>query len=306
MENLYNIQITLNSLSNGLRIDLFVSLHLKRSRSYCSKLIEKGMVLVNGSTCKNSYRLKLNDLVQIFIPEEKVFTINPTEIDFDVIYENERYVVINKPSNVVVHPACGNWDNTLAGGLVYKYGRNFDKDDIRPGIIHRLDKDTSGVLIMAKDSQAKSLLSKLFYDKKIKKIYHAICVGLPAWSSKVIDAPVGRHPKNRKIMAVVDGGKQAKSIVKVIKQFKDVFLAEIELITGRTHQIRVHMKHIGLPVLGDLIYGIKSSKNHLINRQALHAYFISFLDPFDNIIREFVAPYPDDLKDLIAKLNQDM
>lgn len=290
----------------GERIDLYLSKKLGRSRQYCKSLIESK----HASLCdvkndiKPSYHVKFDDNIYVKIPEEKTFELKSQPIELNIIFENSRYFVINKLSNLVVHPACGNYDNTLVNALLGILSHGFSSEDIRPGIIHRLDKDTSGVMVIAKDTLAKDMLAALFKNRKIKKIYHAICLGEPKEDHFIINAPIARHPKLRKSMAVVTNGKEATSEVKVVKRYKGAFLAEIELKTGRTHQIRVHMKYAGYPVVGDKVYNVKGSLDFPIERQALHAYSLEFIDPFTGEPKCFIAEYQKDFLEFLHWLSK--
>jgi 23S rRNA pseudouridine1911/1915/1917 synthase len=288
----------------GKRIDLYLSKKIGRSREYCKRLIgNKNVSLSYGkNSLKPSYVVKFGDSIYIKIPDEKPLEIKSQRLDIDIIFENDRYFVINKPAGLVVHPGAGNFDNTLANALVYKLGHNFPAEDIRPGIIHRLDKDTSGIMIIAKNLDAKYKLSLLFKNRNIKKIYHALCFGVPKGDFFIINAPIARHPKLRKIMSVAAGGKEAITEVRIKERFKSVFLAEIELKTGRTHQIRVHMKYLDYPVVGDRVYQIKDSVKYPIMRQALHAYSLEFVDPFTGEYKRFIAKYQQDFVNLLNYL----
>jgi 23S rRNA pseudouridine1911/1915/1917 synthase len=289
----------------GKRIDVFLSKKIGRSREYCKNLIEMNLIKLENLTggIKSSYHIRVKDIIHANVPEEKPFIIKPQKMEFKIIFENNRYFVINKPPGLVVHPAAGNYENTLVNALIDKISKNFTPDDIRPGIIHRLDKDTSGVLLIAKDHEAKEKLAALFKNRLIKKVYHAISFGIPDKTEFIINAPIARHPKLRKQMAVVNNGKESITEVKVKKIFENAFLSEILLRTGRTHQIRVHLKYRGYPVVGDKTYGTKGSLDFPIQRQALHAYSIEFNDPFSGEQKCFVAEYPEDFVKLINHLS---
>ena len=290
----------------GVRIDVFLSKKIGRSREYCKHLIESQNVnLMDAkSSLKSSYHIKPNDNIFVKIPEEKPFELKSRAMDLNIIFENDRYFVINKPPALVVHPAAGNYDNTLVNALIDKIRNAFSGEDVRPGIIHRLDKDTSGIMIIAKDLEAKDKLSALFKSRSIKKIYHAVCYGIPEKDSFTINAPIARHTKLRKLMAVVSDGKEAVTEIKIKKRFKNAFLAEIILKTGRTHQIRVHMKYAGYPVIGDKVYSIKGALEFPIKRQALHACSLEFIDPFTGELKYFVAEYQQDFIALLHWLSK--
>lgn len=290
----------------GERIDVFLSKKISRSREYCKHLIESQYVNLkeSRSSLKPSYRIKTNDNIFVKIPEKKPFELKSKAMDLNIIFESDRYFAINKPSGLVVHPAAGNYDNTLVNAILDKLRNIFPAEDIRPGIIHRLDKDTSGIMIIAKDLDAKDKLAALFKNRSIKKNYHAVCYGEPAKDAFTINAPIARHPKLRKLMAVVSSGKEAISEVTVKKRYKGAFLAEIELKTGRTHQIRVHMKYAGHPVVGDKVYSVKGSLDFPIERQALHAYSLEFIDPFSGELKSFIAEYQKDFLALLEMLSK--
>ncbi len=240
----------------------------------------------------------------VHIPDESI-DLTPKEIPLDVIYDSKWYAVINKPSGLVVHPAPGNNSDTLVNGLLAKF--NIDDDEmVRPGIVHRLDKDTSGLLIVAKNRDVRQKISELFQQREVKKIYIAVCLGNPSKDFYHVDNNIGRSHIDRKKMSVVsEGGKRAISDVKVLSKGKELFLASVRIYTGRTHQIRVHMAHLGYPIVGDSLYGGNNVMKFGIDRQALHAYYISFFDPFLNRNVSFTAPLPSDICDIIIKYGLD-
>lgn len=291
---------------NCKRLDIFLTENIEKSRSFCSKLIEKGFVSVNGTVVlKAGSKINENDTIAVMIPEEKKPDLTPKNIDFEIIYENSDYVIINKPAGIVVHPAPGNFENTLVNGLLYKFSIETDNKDFRPGIVHRLDKDTSGLMIVTKHRSAKEKFSEMFKDREIIKKYKCLSIGNPEQKSFIIEQNIGRHPKDRKKMAVVEKGRYAKTSVLVLKRFKNEFISEVEIFTGRTHQIRVHMSYLQYPIIGDRMYGNKKSVNYPIDRQALHAYFLRFNCPFTHKELEFSIDYPDDMKKLISFLETD-
>ena len=299
----YYFNVYLNDV--GERIDLYLSKKTGKSREYCKRLIiDRNVSLDNeNNNVKPSYQVKYGDKIYVKIFDEKPLEIRSQELDLNVIFENNNYFVINKPAGLVVHPGAGNFDNTLVNALINKVGHNFPAGDIRPGIIHRLDKDTSGVMIIAKNLDAKYRLGSLFKSRDIKKIYHAICFGMPDKDYFIINAPIARHPKMRKLMSVVVNGKEAITEVRIKKRYSTAFLAEIELKTGRTHQIRVHMKYMGYPVIGDKVYNVKNSVKYPIERQALHAYLLEFVDPFTGEYKRFTAEYEQDFINLLDHLD---
>jgi len=308
IDNVKNKKIidTIEICSDGYykRVDLFLFKKLHKSRSYFKNLIDEGLVFINGKQCKSSSKVNENDLLKILIPDESI-DLTPKEIDFDVIYDSKWYAVINKPSHLVVHPAPGNNTDTLVNGLLAKF--NLDDDEtIRPGIVHRLDKDTSGLLIVAKNRDVRQVLSDLFQQREVKKTYLAVCLGNPDKDYYFIDNYIGRSPKDRKKMAVLtSGGKRAISEIRILKRSANLFLSYVQIYTGRTHQIRVHLSHLGYPIIGDLVYGGNRVMKWGIERQALHAYNISFFDPFLEKPVSFTAPLPEDIKMIIIKYGLD-
>lgn len=291
---------------NCKRLDIFLAENIEKSRSFCSKLIEGGYVAINGVVVlKSGTKIYERDKIVVSIPPEKKPDLSPRRIDFEIVYESKEYVIINKPAGVVVHPAPGNFENTLVNGLLYRFTIETDDKDFRPGIVHRLDKDTSGLMIVTKNRAAKEKFSEMFKNREIVKKYKCLSIGNPNRDSFTVETNIGRHPKNRKKMAVVDNGRNAKTSVLVLKRFKNEFLSEVEIFTGRTHQIRVHMSYLQYPIIGDPAYGNKKSVNYPIDRQALHAYFLKFQCPFTHKEIAISIDYPDDIKKLISYLEGD-
>lgn len=285
------------------RLDSFLyKLDNSFTRSHYKNLIEEGHVLVNSKKVKAGYALKLNDVVSIeMIPARPIETL-PQNIPLDIVYEDEDLAVINKPKGMVVHPANGNWDGTLVNALLYNIkdlsGIN---GEIRPGIVHRLDKDTSGLLVVAKNDFAHVALSKQIADKTCKRIYLALVIGNMPNDSGVVANYLGRDPKNRLRYTVVDnGGKYAETHYKVVTRYKDYSLVEFELKTGRTHQIRVHCKYLNHPIVGDDLYGGKSKFK--TDGQMLHAYKLSFYHPRTNKYMEFEAQLPEYFQKILSNL----
>lgn len=267
------------------------------TRSVISNMIEEGNFLINGAVPKKSYKVKVGDVLVLNFQPEKLPDLTPKEIPFGLVLDRTDYAIIDKPAGITVHPAPGHYDDTLVNGLLYAFNITDDDNGFRPGIVHRLDKDTSGLLIVAKNSAARAALSKMFSDRLVSKKYLAICSGTPRFKEKQIDAPIGRDSFNRKKMAVKDGGRNALSIFRVKEIFKGAFLAEVEILTGRTHQIRVHAAYAGHPLVGDKLYGGKDLYN--FNRQALHSHSLSFTDPFNGEEISVSSPMPQDMADLV-------
>ncbi|ADR18224.1 RluA family pseudouridine synthase [Calditerrivibrio nitroreducens] len=297
------LDITSDSFSE--RIDIFLSEKLNRSRSYFKNLIDEGLVTLNGKICKPSSKVVAGDHIIVLIPDDSI-DLTPKEIDFEVIYDSKWYAVINKPAGLVVHPAPGNTTDTLVNGLLAKFKNIDDNDNVRPGIIHRLDKDTSGLLIIAKNRDVRQQMSELFQKREVKKVYLAVCMGEPKNDYYMIDNFIGRSLTDRKKMAVLqNGGKRAVSEVKILKRSSGIFLASVAIHTGRTHQIRVHMSYLNYPILGDFLYGGAKVMKYGINRQALHAYKISFFDFYLGREVSYIAEIPEDIKYLITKYRLD-
>ena len=293
------------------RLDLYVSEAENVTRSNAQNLIDNGFVLVNGKAESKNYRLREGDEVSIDSPEPKELEVLPENIPLNIVYEDSDIIVINKPSGMVVHPANGNESGTLVNALLYhcKDSLSGINGVIRPGIVHRIDKDTSGLLVVAKNDESHVFLSSLLKDHGIKRVYHAILIGHLKEHSGTVNAPIARHPVDRKKMAVVKGGKEAITHYEVIAEYPSFTYAKMELETGRTHQIRVHMSHIGHPLVGDTVYGggktqFEKTNASLISGQALHAKVLSFPHPKTKEIMTFECELPDEFKKLIERLEK--
>lgn len=287
--------------SPASRLDSFLAAHYGQSRSYFAALIEDGHISVNGAAPKKSDKVKTGDRISVTFPPEVLPDISPREMQFDIVYETLRYAIINKPAGVTVHPAPGHYNDSLVNGLLHRFAIADESPDFRPGIVHRLDKDTSGLLIVAKDRRAREVLSSLFSARNIKKKYTAVAWGMAKFKSITVDEPIGRDKIHRKRMCVSPEGRPAKTDITVMEQYKNAFLADILLHTGRTHQIRVHMKHLNHPLLGDELYGGKACAA-LLHRQALHASAVEFIDPFNDQCVKVEIPLPDSIAELLKKL----
>lgn len=288
--------------TSDIRLDKYLSENTDYSREFIQKLIHDERVLINEKKQKASYKVNLGDEVVIndegFVQD---MDIKPVEMDLNIVYEDDDIMVIDKPSGLVVHPGSGNYDNTLVNGLLY-YTKNLSNinGEVRPGIVHRIDKDTSGLLLVAKTNKAHEILSEYFKNKKVKREYIALLNGVFKNGSATIDAPIGRDKKNREKMCVTEeNSKNAVTHMKVLKRYPKNTLVSCILDTGRTHQIRVHMAYIGHPLLGDTLYGTSSP---LISRQALHAYKIKFIHPINKNTLEFSAPIPADFEKIIKNI----
>lgn len=287
------------------RLDLFLAQRYTQfSRTYFQNLILEGNVLINGERCKKREIPSAGDEVEICFVLTPELSVAPQNIPLEILFEDEHLLIINKPAGMVVHPAPGHPDGTFANALLYHCkSLSAEKGDLRPGIVHRLDKDTSGILIAAKNTLAHQRLIEMFHARTIKKTYLAICCGNPG--SRSIDAPIGRHPTRRQEMAVLpEKGKPALSHCRTLKTHGKYSLIEVDLITGRTHQIRVHMQHIGCPVAGDPLYG-SLGKNSTLDaaRQMLHAAKVSFQHPISQELISIKAPIPQDMLSLMKSLN---
>lgn len=285
--------------STKKRLDKFVSEHADISRSRAAQLIKDGHVLINSRSEKSSYLIKKDDMVEVNIPEVIPIGLIPQNIDIDIIYEDEDIIIINKARGMVVHPSVGHEDKTLVNALLYHC-----KDlkgvggELRPGIVHRIDKDTTGLLMVAKNDDAMKSLSKQLAQKTAQRKYKALVLGIVK-NDGFVDAPIMRSRKDRKKMAVHEDGRNAKTLYKVEKSFLNNTLLDISLTTGRTHQIRVHMAHISHPVVGDVLYGVRKKKFKL-DGQLLHAYSLSFIHPRTLEPVCFFAPLPYDFERILS------
>ncbi len=280
-------------LEDAGRVDVFLSRKLKLSRSMCQKMIIDGCVTVNGKTVQKSFVLQKGDIVEYLLPESEKPTSAPQPIEIPVVYEDEDIIVVDKPAGMVVHPAPGNVDGTLVNALLYRVSTLSSVGGaVRPGIVHRLDKDTSGVLIVAKNDVAHQRLAEQFSSRQVEKEYVALVSGSLDVREGEIVAPIGRSPHDRKKMAVIDGGKHARTTFRVIDRCSKASLILVRLHTGRTHQIRVHFSYINHHIVGDEIYGRKNPKG--VKRLCLHAYRLVVTHPLKGERMEFISCLPKD------------
>lgn len=301
MDNLIKISV---DNDNEDRLDFFLSEELEGiSRSSIQKLIKNGNITVNNTLKKSSYVLKSGDEVIVNILEAKPIEILPKNIPLDVLYEDDHIAMVSKPQSMVVHPAPGNYSNTLVNALLFHMDRlSMENGIIRAGIVHRLDKDTSGLLVIAKNEQAHIELANQFKDRTILKEYIAL-VHNNVKEDGIINKPIGRNPKDRKKMAVVSNGKEAITTYQVLERYNKYTLLKVGLKTGRTHQIRVHMAQMNHPIVGDPVYS--NGKNEFkIDKQLLHAYKIGFIHPKTKEYMEFEKEVPEDFRNIIDKLNK--
>ena len=294
------LEIKVNEEDKGLRIDSFLANSSDLSRSQIQKLIEEGRVLVNNETTVSRYKVNPGDFITAECLEQTPTDIKPKDIALDIVYEDEDLIVINKPKGLVVHPAAGNYDNTLVNALLYHCKELSDINGYyRPGIVHRIDKDTSGLLVCAKNNAAHAALSAQLQDKTCFRKYYAIVNGIIDNNEGIINAPIGRSSKDRQKMEVTDkNSKEAITEFKVLQRLSSTCLVECELKTGRTHQIRVHMAFIKHPVLNDPKYSKKTIDE---TGQYLHAYYLSFIHPKTNERMEFVTDMPEYMKNYIRE-----
>jgi len=289
----------------GLRLDTILAQRFieRYSRTYFQNLIDKHLVLLNGDPIKKRIKPIAGDEIEIQFAITPEIDLKAEPIPLDIIFEDDYMIAVNKPVGMVVHPAVGNWSGTFVNGLLYHCRQLPLGDNLRPGIVHRLDKDTSGVLVAAKTIETQQKLTELFASRKVYKEYLAITIGSPG--NQTIETLIGRHPVHRKQMAVVEEGKSAISIVETLKYDGTLSFAKIIIMTGRTHQIRVHMQHLGTPVLGDPVYGNERiNKKFEVNTQLLHAHKLRFSHPITGKEIEFVAKPPKDFQFFIDKLSR--
>jgi 23S rRNA pseudouridine1911/1915/1917 synthase len=295
---------------HGKRLDQILgAAGLNLSRSQAKKLIEEGLILLNGKAAKPSLHAKSGDQVSGYLPSPKPLSLEPEPLPLTVLYEDSFIIVIDKPPGLVVHPAPGNLSGTLVNALIYHCKDLAGINGVlRPGIVHRLDKETSGVMVVAKDDEAYQQLTKQFRNRTIDKVYLAIARGKFNQDDGVIDAAIGRHPTERKRMSTrTRRGRSALTYWKVRERFDSLTLLEIFPKTGRTHQIRVHLSALGHPLLGDPLYGKKGAFqdpvlkecSKRLNRQALHAYRLGFIHPRTGERVEFISPLPPDMNEVL-------
>lgn len=288
------------------RADVFVSENVGEvSRSFVRKLFIDGLAKVNGKAAKPSRKLVCGDVITFTVPEPEAIDALPEDIPLDIVYEDDSVLLINKPRGMVVHPAVGNERGTVVNAALFhcKGSLSGINGSIRPGIVHRIDKDTTGLLVIAKNDKAHKALTDQLADRSLSRVYYALVNGNIKEDSGTVDVPIGRSPKDRKKMAVVPDGRSAVTDFTVLERFGAYTLVRCKLRTGRTHQIRVHMKHIGHSVVGDKAYGIKNER-FALSGQLLHAKEISFIHPETGETMTFSCPLPEDFSSVLEILRK--
>ena len=300
------IRLRASEESKNQRLDAFLASSLDGlTRSQAARLIESGEVAVNGKTAGKSYKLAGGEDIAVTLPEPEPVEAVPQDIPLDVVYEDADVIVVNKPSGMVVHPAPGHPDGTLVNALLYHCAGTLSGigGALRPGIVHRIDRDTSGLIIAAKNDAAHQYLSAQLADHTLARTYECIVVGALREDCGTVDAPIARHPTDRKRMAVVAGGREAVTHWEVIARYPGYTHVRCRLETGRTHQIRVHMAYIGHPILGDTVYGAKKEVPGLTG-QCLHAVGLRFLHPRTHEVMELSCPLPEEFTRMLQKIRK--
>ncbi|MGD9581570.1 MAG: RluA family pseudouridine synthase [Vampirovibrionia bacterium] len=302
------INITIEPDDSGQRLDIYLSEILESfSRSRIQKLITDEMVTINNKKTKSSYKLRVNDVLQYSIPDDQPVNIEPENIPLEFVYEDDFLAIINKPADMLTHPAPGKYTGTLVNALLYhcKDSLSGINGYLRPGIIHRLDKDTTGLILVAKNDFAHKSLAKQLQDRTIDKYYLAVTAGNIKEDTGIINEPIARHPVKREKMAVIPDGREAITEWRVLERLKIATLVEAKLITGRTHQIRVHLSHIKHPILGDTVYSNAKPAKINLQGQALQAYKISFNHPENNERLTFKIDFNSDIKKILKTYNSE-
>lgn len=301
-----NLSFNINSEEEGQRIDKYLSIMIEgKSRSFVQGLIDEKKVKANSKVIKSNYKIKKGDFIEVEVPEPVELNVSAEEMNLDIVYEDEDVLVVNKEKGIVVHPAPGNYTGTLVNGILHHCSDLSGINGvIRPGIVHRIDKDTSGILVIAKNDEAHNDLAAQFKEHSIKREYYALVEGKFSNVKGSVDKPISRDKKERIKMAINSDGKRAVTHYEVLEQYdKGVSLVKCTLETGRTHQIRVHMSSIGHPLVGDLVYGYKRQKFN-IEGQALHAKTLGFIHPRTKEYMEFTSELPNYFKELLEKLRK--
>ena len=289
---------------SGTRLDIYiVGRYPQLSRSYIQRLIKEGYITVNGRSVKESLKLKEGDRVAAMIPDPESSQPEPEDIPLNIVYEDDDLLVVDKPADMAVHPAPGHSGHTLVNAIL-AYCPDLDADgSMRPGIVHRLDKNTSGLMVLAKHEDARQYIMSQFKSRTVLKRYIALVEGHLSPEEGIIEAPIGREPRSRKRMSVVEDGREARTGYRLLKYIDGYTLLELTLQTGRTHQIRVHLSAIGYPVVGDNVYGRKSPASSLLSRQFLHACHLGFKLPSNGEWVEFHSDLPKDLEEALKNIS---
>lgn len=290
-------------VENGenIRLDIYLTAETEYTRSYIKKISDDGRILLNGQRVKCGYMLKSGDVITLDPPEPLQAALPRPDISVDIIYEDADIAVINKQQGLTVHPAPGNYDNTLVNALMARLnGLSAINGELRPGIVHRLDKDTSGVMVVAKNDAAHLSLSRQIAERTVKKYYYGLVKGQLKQQSGRIDTLIGRNPRDRKQMAVTADGRRAITDYAVIENFEGYDLVRFDIITGRTHQIRVHAKHLGHPIVGDKTYGVPDKFG--LSGQLLHSFSLTFTHPVKREDVTFTAPMPEYFENVLDNL----
>lgn len=310
IEDMEYIEVMVDSEHQGARLDVFLTERLAYyydviSRSYVQKLIKDGLVTRNGKAAKANEKVKENEIYEVQYKDPEELEATPENIPIDIVYEDEDIVVVNKARGMVVHPAAGNHTGTLVNALLHHCKDLSDiGGTIRPGIVHRLDKDTTGLMVVAKNNMSHLFLSSEIKERKVTRKYMALVEGQVKESKGLIDAPIGRHKTDRKKMAVdVKNGKEARTYYNVIERYNEFTLLECKLETGRTHQIRVHLSYIGYPVVGDPLYGRKDTRG--LPGQMLHAYYLEFVHPRTKKRMSFRSELPREFEEFMESVKLD-
>ena len=299
----------------GMRLDAFVSASGELTRSAAARLIEENAITVNGKSVAKNYKLRAGDVVEVTMPEPVPTEAQPEDIPLDVVFEDDDIIVINKPKGMVVHPAAGNEAGTLVNALLHHCAGSLSGIGgvIRPGIVHRIDKDTSGLLVAAKNDAAHQSLADQLKIHEVGRVYYALVIGNLKEDRGTVNAPIGRHPRDRKRMAVLSVGdgtaREAVTHYEVLERFRGYCLVRCELETGRTHQIRVHMSYLGHPLVGDTVYGggktkFEATNKSLIEGQCLHAKELKLTHPTTGEAMRFYSPLPEEMEKLIEKMRK--
>lgn len=304
---MYKIKVQSNGSKNYLRVDKYISqIDTNLTRSYIQVLLENGNILVNDQKVKTSYKISDGDIITIDIPQNIELEVVAQDIPLDIVYEDNDIIMINKPKGMVVHPAHGNYDNTLVNAVLSHCKGNLSGINgvIRPGIVHRIDKDTTGILVIAKNDNAHKDLAKQFKEHSINRIYVALVKGIIEENEGTIDMPISRDKVQRKKMSVDRNGKKAVTHFKVLERFRNYTLVELKLETGRTHQIRVHMSQINHPLVGDDVYA-KGKNEFNIKGQLLHAKTLGLVHPVTKEYIEFSTKIPNEFNCVLEYLRKD-